>query len=331
MITRHRNRLWTAVTADGTKTTIDPSASTPSTEKLKVIAEYYLDSRKKTFEREDSTFITIEGGKATVAHSDGTHIVVTPKSADAKFLDEAGQFKLPPACTTVVEKTGYATSTGGLEKEQNYLILPNKTTIRRGVKLCGKAQETFVFLEKSNLSIEADTLGHLVINARSHSIKDPGFKTVLKLNWLEGSLEMSDGSGTQFQVTKNGDTSIQKTPVSHPSSPAQPLGFPAGRNLASLLSEETPLPSPFPGNTPRLFVIYEDGSGVELLRDDRLVGYFKDRLRDTKTEIIEEVSQDNDGVSLVSIRPANVVRGTAGSLIYRQVRFLDEIIYYASF
>lgn len=110
---------------------------------------------------------------------------------------------------------------------------------------------------------------------------------------------------------------------------AKPMNLPAGKNLLALIQGTIESPSRMPGNTPRLFVIRKDGSGAELLRDDTIAEYFKDRLKDKNFEVMEEIlPESQDAISFVTVQPLNLAPKTCKTLLYRHVIYL-KLMYLA--
>lgn len=165
-------------------------------------------------------------------------------------------------------------------------------------------------------------MGSFKINERIIGGKSTSYKTLLNLNWITGQFDLVDSTGNSFKITSDGESEVIKTELK-PHLYAKPLKFPVGKNLAALTQGMVKLPLNIPGNIPRFFVIRKDGSGYELLRDQTVVEYFKDRLKDKKVEIIEELLPDTqDGISFICIQSLNLFQSVTKSLMYRHVRFV---------
>lgn len=120
-----------------------------------------------------------------------------------------------------------------------------------------------------------------------------------------------------MRCSYHGQVTVSSDNASKFQKPASPLKSAVGENLKSLISGKVPLPSPVQGNLPRLFAIREDGSGTELLRDDQLLAYFKDAVKDPETEVIEERLQEGGALSIIVVKPLHVSKSR--NLVYRQL------------
>jgi hypothetical protein len=150
VISKLKNKSWVAIGPDGSKTTIDAQQNATN-EKQKVLFEYHTDSKKRVFERDDLTCVTIEdSGSLVIDHADGSKVFVTAKtksqSPKTKGADEE-TIVLPSSYSSRVEKPGYATVINGQEKDSSKIILPNGTTVIRGTRQNGKSQDSFTFIQ----------------------------------------------------------------------------------------------------------------------------------------------------------------------------------------
>ncbi|KAJ3229236.1 Sperm-associated antigen 17 [Chytriomyces hyalinus] len=145
------------------------------------------------------------------------------------------------------------------------------------------------------------------ILANSHGT-DPSSTTEYKFNWIQGTLDATDSDGTKFTINKDAVCSIVE--ASRPSTTAtatsvQPEGenaaFVPARGFVKSLVELSPAllrGSGGPRNPPRVFVVGDDGAGVQFLRDVDLIHYFKRQLVNPDAEILEEVLADGSGLGV---------------------------------
>jgi hypothetical protein len=256
-----------------------------------------------------------------VDHTDGTRITSHPleisKASTPKGhveFDEKEKIVMPAKYSIQVEKEGYATVISGIEKDQNKIILPNGTTVVRGTKLVGKTTETFIFIESSDLTIEVDTLGSVTVN--NTTLKEPvQFKTLLKMNWIEGSFEMIDNANGKFAMDKMGEfTDVEPETVETTQN-----SFTSEFSVKNLASGSIYNDKLFTGNIPRFFVLHEDGTGYELLRDEQLIKYFRKKLSDPKTAISEQHIPETDAHSIIVLSPLFMGGYQSNAIGYRQL------------
>jgi hypothetical protein len=313
VITKHKDGQWTAVNADGLKTSII-SGKKVKTENIGVLTENNPEIRKITIDREDLVSIVIDHKDAIIYYPDGTKMKVGCKGSEAKLVDESGNYRLHGPCSISIEKPGLATISFESEKDYQSLVLPNNVRVKRGTKSDDKATETYLFLEQGKYSCEVDSFGSLKLNERIAVGKNTTYKTLLNINWITGQFDLVDHSGNAFNISSGGESMVTEVELSQHKY-AKPLSLPVGKNLAALTQGLIDLPSRIPGNIPRFFLIRKDGSGIEYLRDENIIEYFKDRIKDKEVEVIEEVLPElQNGISFITIQPLN-----AQTLLYRHV------------
>ncbi|KAJ3243282.1 Sperm-associated antigen 17 [Chytriomyces hyalinus] len=151
------------------------------------------------------------------------------------------------------------------------------------------------------------------ILANSHGT-DPSSTTEYKFNWIQGTLDATDSDGTKFTINRDAVCSIAEasrpsttttttTTTTTPSVQAEGATaslVPAHGFVKSLagLSPALLRGSRGPRNPPRVFVVGDDGAGVQFLRDVDLIHYFKRQLLNPDAEILEEVLADGSGLSV---------------------------------
>jgi hypothetical protein len=314
VITKQKDGNWTAVNSDGLKTSII-SGKKVKTENIGVLNENNPEIRKITIDREDLVSIVIDHKDAVIYYPDGTKIKVGCKGSEAKLVDESGNYRLHGPCSISIEKHGLATVSFESEKDYQSLVLPNNVRVKRGTKSDDKTTESYLFLEQGKYSCEVDSFGSLKLNERITAGKNTTYKTLLNLNWITGQFDLLDKSGNAFNISPGGESKVTEVELTQHSY-AKLLNLPIGKNLAALTQGVIDLPSGIPGNIPRFFMIRKDGSGIELLRDDSIIEYFKDRIKDKEIEVIEELLPEvQNGISFITIQPLNVQ-----TLLYRHVR-----------
>ncbi|KAI8837572.1 hypothetical protein BC829DRAFT_43618 [Chytridium lagenaria] len=141
---------------------------------------------------------------------------------------------------------------------------------------------------RDDYTLELNSKGESKFIPKHYLPKSP--EEIYEFNWLLGTLQTVDSSNTSFTINADGSFEVTKVPATdRPTSPSRTRGVQKDGTLVSALlrSEWSPDPT-VPRNPPRLFVIDEDGSGVELLRDMDLIPYLRREINNPETTIVEE-------------------------------------------
>ncbi|RKO87711.1 hypothetical protein BDK51DRAFT_38526 [Blyttiomyces helicus] len=259
-----------------------PSQSLPPP-LLKVIHERHPALRRTVITREDMVTVTVsEDGRVIAEHSDGTIIETDPASG-----------------TIHVRGVGFGEVVCGGEKGSRVMFGDGGVVER-------DSDGKFI-VHKSDGTLEVEPTGTAVYSPYTAHTPDPDeAKHEYRVNWLEGTLHATDPAGYVFSVKKDGEAKATP-PTTPPASHYIPSPSP-GTLVTTLTHGHPATPSIPPGNTPRLFVLREDGTGCELLRDTDLVDYLCDQVHDQHAEVSEECAVDGGGFTVVT-----VIEGSAGS------------------
>ncbi|KAJ3033735.1 Sperm-associated antigen 17 [Rhizophlyctis rosea] len=300
-----RTNSWTSTDQSGKRITTIPNSEAFSTQ-LQLVVEKDPATGRVVTTREDMVTVTkTEDGKIVTEHCDQTVIISKPGEVE-------------------VDCEGLGTVTfmndGGVR-----VRLPDGTIAFR--QQGGKEGEEAVFIvQKPDIILEVSTSGHArMYPDRTFPDTD---SNVYHINWLEGTLNLSDSNQIHFTIDANGLAQVSPTTyrIATPPSPHN-LPAPTIQNLLNAAQDRLPqIP-----NAPRLFVINPDGSGVALWRDVDLITYFKEQLASPDVEITEEIilreeggsARDIDGVSVMVVGPPKGNRGhgvrEGEFLVYRQL------------
>ncbi|KAJ3095957.1 hypothetical protein HDU97_006343 [Phlyctochytrium planicorne] len=124
-------------------------------------------------------------------------------------------------------------------------------------------------------------------------------KEMFTFNWIFGSLQVEDATGSLFTVSGDGSYEIEKplksAGLKRNEQEQKPLS-----NLDELLKDDAKIcEQDTPRNPPRLFVVEPDGSGFELLRDVDIVPYLqKQRDNPDATIVQESIEDDPDAIGI---------------------------------
>ncbi|KAJ3219014.1 Sperm-associated antigen 17 [Dinochytrium kinnereticum] len=153
---------------------------------------------------------------------------------------------------------------------------------------------------REDLTLELNSRGEAKFFPRSALLKSP--EEVYEFNWLMGTMRTTDSSNTTFLINKDGSYEISKLPLSESLPTKRPLtALKDGHLVASLLRSEWTPDDSIPRNPPRLFIIEEDGSGMELMRDLDMIPYLRRESNNPQTTIVEEKLEEDPGAVGVSV------------------------------
>ncbi|KAJ3114084.1 hypothetical protein HDU96_002579 [Phlyctochytrium bullatum] len=179
----------------------------------------------------------------------------------------------------------------------------NGTVLQRRVNL--ETKEFTIQYIKDDLRLELDSSGHGKLIARPLLTSDGS--DLYEFNWLKGTIQTIDETKTKFVV--NSDGSYQSRKISPANSDTErnerpslvaPLP-PSTSIVSSLVRGERLSASINVRNPPRLFVLEEDGSGLELLRDTDLIPFLRREYENPDSTIVEEPSEDDPNIIHVNV------------------------------
>ncbi|KAJ3088936.1 hypothetical protein HK102_007589 [Quaeritorhiza haematococci] len=316
---------------------------------LQVVRENHPSLKKVVTKREDMVNVTIFADHTVVTeHSDGT-VITCQGGADADENASAAALG-----RKVVDHSEFGTFSYDRDSSSTRVILPNKMKIERTAKSSSDKEVIYV-IEKPQLKIQISNLGPFTFiptpsSAGESTLGSERAINVYRGNWLLGTVESCDSSGNRFEVSSSGEAHVSASRILPKAVIPFQYNGPIGSFVKNFLdyyngirSSTKPQSSSLrPSssisahtnsslslengrNPPRLFVISEDGSGYELIRDADMVPYFLQSFADPNVEIFEEEATVNSmalGVTVVTggKRTANVGRqqGT-GIPTYRQL------------
>ncbi|KNC99251.1 uncharacterized protein SPPG_05507 [Spizellomyces punctatus DAOM BR117] len=320
--TQRQSGVCTSTNAEGTKLTTAKDRP-PTVESVKIICEKDLASKHVNVTREDMVIVkTDEAGQTTCEHADGTSIAT-------KLVAGTSELETDEACKKPVEINikcrGYASLMFNRDSGVTRLEFPNKIVVERWFK-SGESEASYRIL-KGDLLLEIDCTGKALFKPASyqqHVHEEAGSHYI---NWLDGSLVMHDWAGNRFEIDKSGQSRVnlmqtdgKATSAPSPESITSLLGQ---RALCSSLSNI----SYRPGNAPRLFLLREDGSGLELLRDLDTLNYLIEYKDKPSVKIIDEPLQQSPSSLCLTILVSDddtedsyIAKSQQGAIVkYRQL------------
>lgn len=143
------------------------------------------------------------------------------------------------------------------------------------------------------------------------------------------SLSAKDAYGNQIEVKEGSKVNVVESDSKESPSGSKIIeSVSTGALVPTLLSQSSKSKIQSKPNAPKLFIIREDGSGCQLLRDFDVLPYLRDCDADNETEILEDsldVEKNAFCVTVVkerSQKEAPIGKSVSPSLVFRQlVRF----------
>ncbi|KAJ3346043.1 Sperm-associated antigen 17 [Kappamyces sp. JEL0680] len=158
---------------------------------------------------------------------------------------------------------------------------------------------TAIKVKRDNLVIEVQPSGDVLVQLSDRGFADaiPSGLNSLKINWLEGSLRMTDVCETEFVVNADATTSVVE--------PSTPKSFPKMQFGGSLLKDHLsrdPAAEAFTGNTPSLYIISTAGQeSFQLHRDSDLLRHIHGQHMDN-AKVIEQAGAVEGSLTLSTTR-----------------------------
>ncbi|TPX65553.1 hypothetical protein SpCBS45565_g05046 [Spizellomyces sp. 'palustris'] len=319
--TQRQSGECTSTNGEGTKLTTAKDRS-PTVESIKIICEKDLASKHVNVTREDMVIVkTDETGQITCQHADGTSIAT-------KLAGGTSELETEETCKPVeinVKCRGYASLMYNRSSGVTRLEFPNKIVVERWLN-SGESEASYRIL-KGDLLLEIDCTGKALFKPASYQQQDHEEAGSHYINWLDGSLVMHDWAGNRFEIDKSGQSSVNlmQTDGDAASTPSQ-------ESIASLLGQRALCKSLSnisfrPGNAPRLFLLREDGSGLELLRDLDTLDYLIEYKDKPTVKIIDEPLQQSPSSLCLTIlvtdddtEDSHIAKSQQGAIVkYRQL------------
>ncbi|KAJ3282059.1 Sperm-associated antigen 17 [Borealophlyctis nickersoniae] len=280
---KRKPSTWTSINQEGTQLTTDADGTFQTTS-LKVIRETHPAIKQVIFTREDMVNVAVqEDGQTVAEHGDGT-VITTAGQKGAS----GGERKSPPERTVKVEKPGFAAVTFVNDGSGVCVEMPNGTVIERTALENGEHRFR---IRDADKSMDVYSNGSVKLSPSWPPVEESGDKRGgYTINWVDGTLHTVDWLGNVFEIDKAGEAKVTTPESKAPPSPPFTTSLSQTPNFVKTLIVDSPPPptSTAIGNAPRLFIIREDGSGAQLLRDVDLDTYFRDQLADSTAEIGEE-------------------------------------------
>ncbi|KAJ3142022.1 Sperm-associated antigen 17, partial [Irineochytrium annulatum] len=316
-----RNGIWIITTPSGERSSFasttaanaPPSSGDFSIEPIKAICENLVALERIVVTREDLVAVTtMKHGTVLTEHADQTRFISTFAEP---FVMESDPYGSNVTTTTTVESTGLATVTISQKDANKTVFLPNGATVTCSGFGDNERFGKFKIVQPSCI-MEVDVNGgaKFIAAEQIHPADE-----VYAMDWMNGTFETTDSNGTTFKIAGDGTISAE-THTEHAMKPRPPP--PAGPQpeeeglLNYLVNKPYEVDAGAPSNPPRLFVIEEDGSGWELLRDQDMIPFLKANLAHSSTSIKEEVSSEGLGTSITVVMNSET---PAGPLVtYRQ-------------
>ncbi|KAJ3227769.1 hypothetical protein HK099_000442 [Clydaea vesicula] len=337
---KSQNGDWTSTSADGVKTLSNKELHVLSDVPpvVRIAKEYNPTSEQFIITREDFVNITYKGIKLKendcfdssipyslmeTEHSDGTFISSTasnvqvchPSYAKLEFQKES-----LTSCLKLSNEIQIAQTRNSDNSIKFVIKMPDAL-----VQIQSDGQAYFLPLLKQNSPLDE-------ISAGKKSLSDVDISTnslVHSFNWFENLYKHIDVDGTTFEINDKQEF-LFASAVNNVSSRTnhQLQNFSVGTltdnlishfgkdfNFSGLATEEKNAIY----NCPRLFLINQDGSGFELLRDRDLFFYLREQSSNPNTSICEEAVDGEEGSISVSILSQEINETSSQQIKFRHL------------
>ncbi|XP_027537104.1 sperm-associated antigen 17 isoform X10 [Neopelma chrysocephalum] len=248
--------------------------------------------------RDDEVIIVEKlDGSRVVDHADGTRITTFYKKCECRFVPDGGEGKDEPSKTTPkkvkcvrVENPEFATVITNCEDGTCCTIFGDGTSI------LAKPQGTYQVLpiKTGSLFIDEDCSAiytHEVYDFVSKNEEKQAGRYIMK-HTSSTICEMVDPEGNTFKVMADGSTNVCV--------PSTGSDDKEDRSSAAVL-QEVDKPITYDEHAPRFFIVYEDGSGTELLRSRDVHTYLAEACSDPATAILQDPVQEHPGVLSITV------------------------------
>ncbi|KAI8615146.1 hypothetical protein BC830DRAFT_321220 [Chytriomyces sp. MP71] len=294
---------WITTSNDGTRKMTNSAGESSDLVGIKYARETIIALNETIITREDMVIATQKkDGSLITEHADGT-LLQTDVTAGVVMVEKEGMAKV------IFKGDGKSVL---LKLKDGSIVEKTESDHAKAKYKISDEYNTFEF------ETSLDGLSSFRVKS------SPDQFVTYKFDWMNGTLETLDSSGTKFIVTSSGACStVEESQV-----PLASAGDNVVRNkcpgfVRSLVDTPIlPLDSSA-RNPPRLFIIDENGSGIQLLRDLDLVPYFKKQLHNPNCEILEEILEELC-VTLIG-KEYGQTEGSNDIVIYRQLTRHGEI------
>ncbi|KAJ3298893.1 hypothetical protein HDU79_005265 [Rhizoclosmatium sp. JEL0117] len=303
--------IWTTTTNDGSKVQTNLLGEASELPPIRVAKETIIALSETIVTREDMVTITTKKDGSTYAeHADGT-LIYTQLHAEE------------PSVVTI-EKPDTPLFT--IKDAGNKIVvrLVDGTTVEQTDKTHYR-----IYNDIHTYDFETSTTGQSKFTVMHSKRPTSGSNVEYALDWVNGTFESTDALGSRYEVNPAGICSVSPAMDGRPSitqlsNAAQAATVDASGNYVKCFLER-PISRPLssPSNPPKLFIIEDDGSGVQLLRDVDLFPFFKDQICNPNTEILEDpMLSDGLGlfVTVIGKSPIDTKKLSSGEVVfYRQL------------
>ncbi|KAJ3111003.1 Sperm-associated antigen 17 [Physocladia obscura] len=308
------NNVWVTTNNDGERIKTFSSGETVELPPIRVNKETLIALNELIVTREDMVVTTNKNGTVIVEHADGTMI-------SSKFNTDA------TAASIVVEKPDspmYTIKEGG---KKVLIKFDDGTTVEQqngDQKIFKIFNKTYAF--EFELYLGGESAFRFLPERATENLNSE-----YKINWKDGTFSTVNDTGVKFSVDEIGNCFASETVPSQPISTEKNLrniDFSECEYIKKLLETRIASTNSI-HNPPKLFIINDDGSGVQLHRDIDLQPYFKVQIQNSNVEIVEEAfTGDGLGISVTFIEKIhldlNKKQGSAHVVEYRQLfRYQD--------
>ncbi|XP_017670224.1 PREDICTED: sperm-associated antigen 17 isoform X5 [Lepidothrix coronata] len=248
--------------------------------------------------RDDEVIIVEKlDGSRVVDHADGTRITTFYKKCECRFVPDGGEETDEPSKTTPkkvkcvrVENPEFATVITNCEDGTCCTIFGDGTSI------LAKPQGTYQVLpiKTGSLFIDEDCSAiytHEVYDFVSKNEEKQAGRYIMK-HTSSTICEMVDPEGNTFKVMADGSTNVCV--------PSTCSDDKEDRSSAAVF-QEVDKPITYDEHAPRFFIVYEDGSGTELLRSRDVHTYLVEACSDPATAILQDPVQEHPGVLSITV------------------------------
>ncbi|KAJ3410310.1 Sperm-associated antigen 17 [Chytridiales sp. JEL 0842] len=290
-----KNGDWISTKFDGSRILTSAAGDTTTLGPVRCIQEKLIAMGRIIVTRDDMVTITLTGeGQLISEHIDRT--VITSDYGRKMPLDLESALNETPERISV-ESDGLPEICFRDQGQTMSISMPNGIRVTRQLHITNDTAEVLFEVDSDECKLRASSLGGVVLSQKNQTSVD--YTQGYKINWLSGTFSYVDPNGTRITIDDNGKQNVEHVDCAKSASEMNETL--AIKPIKDVLQTSY---SNMPSNTPRLFVVNEDGSGVELLRDVDLVTYFEKVSQDGTTDIKEEPlphEPNSTSVTIVSV------------------------------
>ncbi|KAJ3103921.1 hypothetical protein HDU97_009733 [Phlyctochytrium planicorne] len=285
-----QNGQWTSTTMSGNQVITTATGETIPKQPLRSIKETHISLQRVIVMREDSVCLSVHGnGEVFSEHIDRTKIASHFNGNGFALSENPWENRKPVSVT--VSSPRFATVSFNKEDEVK-IVLPNGACLER--KAGGQSNDAghcvFSFTMES-LSLSFSSYGSCTYKPFKTS------KEQYNINWVQGNLSVDDDDNT-IRIEELKVVEASRKQGSTPKT-TKTAAKSKGSLLKQLMESSSSTISNI-SNPPRVFVVEEDGSGYEILRDEDIWRFLARKTNQSGYEVTED-HNDHDNTARVKI------------------------------